>query len=60
MENFLADLDLQSDEELNLVYTVPDGVFGRFTTNPVRPEVPRGVAGDVFIFHAEIKRPPAI
>mmetsp|Transcript_6775 Transcript_6775/g.18938 ORF Transcript_6775/g.18938 Transcript_6775/m.18938 type:complete len:528 (+) Transcript_6775:3-1586(+) len=56
LENFLAKLDLQADEELNLVYTVPDGVFKRFVTKPVVPIIP-DVGGEVFVLHAEIKRP---
>eukprot|EP00978_Attheya_sp_CCMP212_P033979 scaffold140115_cov44-Attheya_sp.AAC.6 len=57
LENFFAELTLQEDEELNLVYTVPDGIFKRFVTKPVAPKIPESVDGQVYVLHAEIKRP---
>ena len=57
LEDFFKELALQNDEELNLIYMVPDRVFKRFVTRPAIPLVPRSV-GDKYILHADVKRPP--
>lgn len=57
LEAFLADLDLQEDEAVKLVYAVPDGVFGRFVTKPVKPFCPKS---KVSISHVCIPAPWAI
>lgn len=57
IDDFFEKLDLKEDEELNLVYTVPDAVFERFVTKPTEPAVPASVVNRSYILHAEIKRP---
>lgn len=55
---FLERLNLQANEELHLVYTVPNKVFKRFTTAPDEPLIPAEAEG-VYIRHAEINPPQA-
>ena len=57
LKNFLDTVGLTEEQELSLVYAVPNGKFGRFTTSPVKPRINLEVAGVCYIVHPEIPQP---